>query len=377
MPFNQFPRIFSGRFYCVSYITRNINMEEEYTAPDSSLMKKNSTITCMPHDSDSESRDSTRHNMEGKNRSCDTIKHSFRRLFLALKICGLMIDKNERSRWKYIFQVTLFSLLLGVNWANVIRYFAAYEIGEPFSPELCIKILIHTIYVLVALTNTAFLPCSLSMPSLLTRWQLYHEKHNIPSSPVTKQIRKHCLVSIIVWLMGFMITLLLITLEQYSESPIGLYQHKPFANDYKRLIDVPTVNKVVVAAIYLQMENGFCMYFSCFIIVALALRKEFEVLATCCKWTSEEIEISRQRHFELSSIVTDMDRIVSPFILSIFVCCIPAICFNIYIMVVWNLPVQYKVFLILNLLLFGLALFTIIIIAARINMQVNLPSHTW
>ena len=342
--------------------------DKETTSP---LVEKIHSFVCVSKADENGSQNSIQGGVHSENRSHDTITHGFRNLFLVLKLCGLFFDKHECSKPRYVCQVTVFLFLFCISWANVIRYMFVYNNGEQFSPELMTKVTFHTCYTFTALTHTALLHLSLKHSPVFTKWQRYHDKHQIPCLPIVQNVKTNTLRILLLSLVTIICMIIGIILERYTDSPFGFYAQMPFTSQDDHFSEVPIGNTAAMALLYTLTGALFGSYLSWFIIVGTALQKEFELLANHYKWKSEEIEMIRLQHFELSSIISDIDTIVSPYILAVFICCVPIACFNLYLLVVWDLSMHYKVFLALTLIAFISVLFTVILVAARINDKVS------
>ena len=101
----------------------------------------------------------------------------------SLRVFGLMY-KNKRSSMRNIKIVfncgKLYHwTLVVILWANFLRYFGAYRLGESFGLELTSKLVIHAVLFWGASAATAGTKVSTQRPVIFKKWQQYLMKYNI------------------------------------------------------------------------------------------------------------------------------------------------------------------------------------------------------
>ena len=302
-----------------------------------------------------------------------SIRNGFDYLLIIMHLCGMTFNRNESSVCKFRLQVILFSLLLAISWANVIRYIFAYKSREKFSPDLMVKVTTHVLYILNALVHTCLIWFSLQYSQFFDSWQKYHEKYEINCEKLVRNIRKNTIKYLILLVFAIVCIATGQVIEVFTNSPFGLIAQKPFSSQYKHLSQVPIGNRLAIIFLYTLLAISNFLLLGFMILGGLALRQEFQMLTNDYNKDKDgnEIEALRLRHFQVSLLVKDMDRIVSPVALAVFICCIPSACFEIYLLVVWDLPSMYKVFLFLSLCVHFALLLLVTVVSILLNDAVS------
>ena len=308
------------------------------------------------------------------------LRQGFKYLFLFTKLAGLVFHKPTNKKWTWgpICSVILYTFLLAITWGNVIRYFWVYEPNERFSPELMVKVSIHVLYFFSAFTYSTCISMSLHRSHVLHLWSSYYIKHNLSPRMPAHILQQRTIALLTVIFIFWLVTIAFQLLEPLTNSPFGLLSMQPFVREYKHISEVPVLYSIAQSFVNSLIYFAHSLYQAWIVIVGLALKDEYARLTKDCVECEElndlDLEAIRVRHLDLSTLVQEIDGMISIYILVLFICNVPCCCIEIYLLLLWNLSVEYKLILLCSLFISLFMILTVIFIGTWLNEKVRCGS---
>ena len=230
-------------------------------------------------------------------------------------------------------------------WANFLRYFGAYTLGESFDMELIHKLVIHAVLFWGASAATAVTKVSTQRPVIFKKWQQYLMKYNIThSDQYYKNQKKRVTMALMVcWISffghgaGAVYANFAPHLSYYVR--IGLL---PFVDPYNKTQDLYPIIVIIILPLYVIITMICMLQLGYLLLMTLGIADEFShfnrrFLAhiTIDSGISSssfqgDIEPWRLRHLDLCRIVDEVDAAFGLHILLMFVTNIPVCSFVVY-----------------------------------------------
>ena len=291
-----------------------------------------------------------------------TMQHHLGYIITATKCSGFFIQ-TENAKWsgKTMLLMIYHGVFEIAAWANIIRFFFAYEPNESFSAELMLKVYIHIMYLFVALTYTMSFIISGKARSVLKLWDDYHMKHNCEFDPA--KVKKHSVIVLAVAALVWTAVLPFILVSSSDCTLFIMYSLRPFSDNLTSN-DIPIYMRILAIFTNTLIIFTYTVFIAWLVVLGLALKDEFMLVGMkLCKNKEEHnvnIEAIRKQHFELSIIIREVDGIVSLNVLFIFITHIPTACINIYLLLLWEHTLEQRALLI-SALLFKLTIIHLVI----------------
>ena len=267
----------------------------------------------------------------------------------SLRVFGLMY-KNKRSSVRNVKIVLncgkLYHwTLVVILWANVLRYFGAYSLGESFGLELTHKLVIHAVLFWGASAATAVTKVSTQRPVVFKKWEQYLMTYNITHSDQYYKNQKNrvtmalmvCWTSFFGHGAGVVYANFAPHLSYYVRIAV-----LPFVDPCNKTQDIYPTIVIIVFSLYVIITMIFMLQLGYLLLMTLGIADEFShfnrrflehITIDSGKSSSSfqgDIETWRLRHLDLCRIVDEIDAAFGLHVLLMFASNIPVCSFLVY-----------------------------------------------
>ena len=264
------------------------------------------------------------------------IQEAFKYVTISMHVFGIVfITPKGRpcSAW-IVLSLCYYILVLILSWANVIRYFWAYESGERFAPPLVFKVLYHSGHIISAGIVTLSIKYSRVRFHLMEQWNEYYVKYQIYPEENIKTIKCRSTIGLIA------VMVLLVHTFAMPFEPIG--------GEMKNIMAAPFNSGCSTSGVC-SVEESVMMIVGgligtpplpltslAIILVTTALKNEYKAIHQDLKASLSEqsldLEAIRHRHMDLGKIVAAADKSFSLAVLAFLTWAVMFTCVTIYVL---------------------------------------------
>jgi hypothetical protein len=267
----------------------------------------------------------------------ETALHPFH---VSLRLCGLMYDVNSIKRFN--MAKWYHCLVVVLVWLNFLRFYAAYNLGEPFGVLVTLKITIHGIIFFSVSCSVAAINMTRQRPIIFRAWHKYKTDFNQTMSDTDKRvIEQRINVTLAVsWLV--LLTAIVIFIFAYNQDQLT-YIFRLSLLPFVGICD-EKYHKILyflfIAVTNLFNTTIYVLQLGYLLIVVMGITDEFaqfnsEFHRCIIKSPPNTIDLEywRKRHLELSKLTDLVDAGFGLFILLLFLANIGVCCFLVYMTV--------------------------------------------
>lgn len=252
---------------------------------------------------------------------------SYKPLVYAMLLAGMLFYSAKRSglrhpkiSWSIVYHVCVLFLL----WANVIRFFTKYNLGEHFGPNLMGKILLHAFVGKGAVFASACTFMSLRREKVWFAFWKYVGSHGCPEVATQTANRRSKFGVILCFGIIFCVVTNYIYLSIMQPKDVQKIVQFAYFSDSRPLLNIPVLLAVCISIFY--AVSATCLALTFLIVLSLDLRDMFLRLTSdlANEVKAEELfqgdlEYYRGRHEQICNIAGHVDEIFSFVTLNVYV----------------------------------------------------------
>ena len=276
-------------------------------------------------------------------REQNTYERDLKSYHVFLYILGLHF--NARSVNKVTGMKLLHLVILVMMCFNMLRYFAAYSIGESFGVFLITKMAAHTVMFWGASSAMAGTFISLRRPHLFEAWNEYLDNYKVESNiNLEQKHRRRVNVACVLACIAIVGTISAHVASMYNPNMQALVaiQLLPFydvCEPYK--LNQVLLKITIIVEVYCWVIFLVQLIYTLLLITALSdefvrynsdFNKHIKRSKPDCNILQGSIEDWRSRHRGLCGVVKILDDGIGMYILLLFISIIPLCCFVVFCM---------------------------------------------
>ena len=265
---------------------------------------------------------------------------------VSLRCFGMMYDTNTESRfniskWYYRF-------VMVIMWFNFLRFFAAYNLGEPFGLMVTSKIIIHGMFFWSICGCVATKIMAKHRPIIFKAWLEYRDNFSLTADKHhRKQVQQRVLITLVTsWLILIIATAILYFVYDHNQMIFILrLTLLPFVDICNQQYhNVLYFCLILFINLFNMSTCGFQLGYMLLIVMGITdefsqFNAQFEKCLNHSSQSSIDLEDWRKQHLELSKLTELVDAGFGLYILLLFLTNIGVCCFLVY-MTIFTMAAQ-------------------------------------